>query len=175
MAGRFSFGKSRGGWFGRIVDEPRLESQGNLDGSGIHGCGKSHCKIGLVMRSYFWSGRTIRYTLIGVICALLNNLTIIVGNFYGISYISMTIIAFLTVTPMAYLMHAKFTFEVSGSLRSFLRFVAGLATAFPVFFLCMSALCGGLHLRVVAAAPTATVFLYIWNYASSHWAFRRDQ
>jgi putative flippase GtrA len=114
----------------------------------------------------------MRYTLIGVICAILNNLMIIVGDRYGVHYLTMTIAAFAVVTPLAYLMHACFTFREPGSLRGFLLFAAGLTTAFPVFFLSMAILCTGFRVPVIVATPITTVVLYVWNYASAHWTIR---
>jgi putative flippase GtrA len=110
--------------------------------------------------------------MIGALCAVLNNLAIILGNLFGVHYIPMTIASFIIVTPLAYLLHSAFTFSERGSWRGFLRFSAGVATAFPLFFLFMAILCTGLRVPVVVAAPLITITMYIWNYASAHWAIR---
>jgi hypothetical protein len=34
----------------------------------------------------------------------------------------------------------------------------------------MAILCTGLGIPVIIAAPTATIVLFLWNYASAHWA-----
>ena len=119
----------------------------------------------------FWAARTFRYTSIGTICAILNNIIIISGDFFEVSYYPMTIVAFASVTPIAYLLHANFTFQQPGSWRSFWPFAAGLATALPLFFLIMEILCRVFNLSVILASPGATIILYIWNYMTSHWAF----
>lgn len=138
----------------------------------VRGLAGQHGSEDAAVRLNAWTGRTMRYTMIGAFCALLNNLAIIIGNFLGIHYLPMTIASFVIVTPLAYLLHAGFTFKEPGSLRGFLRFAAGLATAFPVFFLFMAILCTCLRVPVVVAAPVTTIVLYVWNYATAHWAIR---
>jgi putative flippase GtrA len=110
--------------------------------------------------------------MIGALCAVLNNLAIILGDLFGVHYLPMTIASFTIVTPLAYLLHSAFTFRERGSWLGFLRFSAGLATAFPLFFLFMAILCTGLRVPVVVAAPLITITMYFWNYASAHWAIR---
>jgi putative flippase GtrA len=116
---------------------------------------------------------TTRYTLVGAASAALNNLIMILGNSAGHDFVTLAFLAFLVVTPLAYLMHARFTFAVGKSLRDFARFAAGVATGFPMSLLVMAVLCSGLRLPMSVAAPTATVTLYVWNYGLAYWALRR--
>jgi hypothetical protein len=37
----------------------------------------------------------------------------------------------------------------------------------------MAILCTGLGLPVALAFPITTIMLFVWNYASAHWAIRR--
>lgn len=115
-------------------------------------------------------GRTTRYTLVGAACAAIYNAVMILGGCAGGGYVRLSLLAFVIVTPIGYLLHARFTFGVRRSWHDFLRFTWGLATGFPVYFLVMAGLCSGLHLAVAVAAPIATVAMYGWNYASAHWA-----
>jgi hypothetical protein len=82
----------------------------------------------------------------------------------------LTLLSFGVVTPLGYLMHSSFTFRERLSLRGFLRFTSGIAAGFPLLLLSMAILCTGLGLPVVIAAPIATIILFLWNYASVHWA-----
>lgn len=116
--------------------------------------------------------RTTRYTLVGAICAATYNAIMIVGSRAGGDYVSLSFLAYLVVTPIGYLLHARLTFGVRLAWRDFARFALGIAAGFPVYFVVMAVLCSGLHLPVSVAAPTATVVMYLWNYASSHWALR---
>jgi putative flippase GtrA len=116
--------------------------------------------------------RTTRYTLVGAVCAATYNAIMIFGNWLGGNYVSLSVLAYFAVTPIGYLLHARFTFGVGRSWRDFARFASGIAASFPIYLLVMAGLCSGLHLSIPIAAPMATVAMYIWNYVSSHWALR---
>ena len=122
------------------------------------------------MNLHPFAGRTARYTIVGAICAVLNNLLIIGGDLFGIGYVAMSVAAFVVVTTLGYLMHTSFTFRERRSVRGLLRFSSGAATAFPLFILLMAILCTGLGMPVAIATPLSTVVLYVWNYALAHWA-----
>ncbi len=122
------------------------------------------------MKLHPFAERTARYTIVGAICAVLNNLLIIGGDLLGISYVAMSVAAFVVVTTLGYLMHTSFTFRERRSVRGLLRFSSGVATGFPLFILLMAILCTGLGMPVAIATPLSTVVLYVWNYALAHWA-----
>jgi putative flippase GtrA len=105
-----------------------------------------------------------RYTLVGAICALAHNAVMILGDLAGGHYLPMTVLSFGIVTPLGYLMHSSFTFRERRSLRGFLRFTSGIAAGFPLSLLSMSIPCNGLSRAI------ATITLFLWNYASAHWA-----
>ena len=115
-------------------------------------------------------GRTARYTLIGGLCALANNAVMILGDLAGGHYVPMTLLAFLTVTPLGYVLHANFTFREPRSFTGLLRFASGGLLGLALALFIMAVLCTGLGLPVVIAAPIATILLILWNYAAAHWA-----
>jgi putative flippase GtrA len=129
-----------------------------------------HAEPAVKLRSF--AGRTARYTLVGAICAVVNNILIIGGAFFGINYVVMSFVAFAFVTTFAYLMHTSFTFREQRSVRGLLRFSSGVATGFPLFILLMAIFCTGLGMPVAIATPLSTVVLYVWNYALAHWTIR---
>jgi len=131
---------------------------------------KQHRHPGSAVRAHPVAGRTARYTIVGAICALAYNAVMILGDLAGEHYVPMTILSFGIVTPLGYLIHSNFTFREQLSLRGFLRFASGAAAGFPLSLLSMAILCTGLGLPVVIAAPIATIILFLWNYASAHWA-----
>jgi hypothetical protein len=118
-------------------------------------------------------GRTARYTLIAAICAAASNAVIILGDVAGGHYVPVIIFSFAVVTPLGYLLHSGFTFSEQRSWVGLLRFAWAGALAFPLSLLTMAFLCTGLGLRVAIAAPIATAVLFLWNYASAHWAIIR--
>lgn len=111
-----------------------------------------------------------RYALIGVFCALANNVLMIGTDMLGGHYLLGTTLAFLIVTPMAYLLHSQFTFDAAISVRALAKFVLGVASAYPIAVIIMAILCSGLKLPVVIAAPIATIALFLWNFVAAHWA-----
>lgn len=117
-------------------------------------------------------GRTTRYTLVGAACAVTYNVIMIAGSRSGADYISLTVLAYLVMTPMAYALHTRFTFAIRRSWQDFTRFAAGVAASIPINFIMIATLCSGLHLSVAVAAPVTTVVMFLWNYASTHWALR---
>lgn len=124
----------------------------------------------MMPRSIAW--RTTRYTAIGAICAVTHNALMILGYWAGVSYVPMSLLSFLIVTPLGYSLHACFTFEASFSMYDLYRFSAGVAAGFPLYFIVMAILCSGIGLSIVLASPITTIILYLWNYASAHWAMR---
>jgi putative flippase GtrA len=131
---------------------------------------KQYRDLGSAVTPHPVAARTARYAIVGAICALTYNAVMILGDLAGGHYGPMTILSFGIVTPLGYLMHSSFTFKERPSLRGFLRFASGVAAGFPLSLLSMAILCTGLGLPVVIAAPIATITLFLWNYASAHWA-----
>ncbi|WP_426169857.1 GtrA family protein [Sandarakinorhabdus sp. DWP1-3-1] len=118
-------------------------------------------------------GRTACYTVIGAACAIMQNVVMIAGAALGAHYMPLAVLAFAIVTPLGYLLHARYTFVAPLSWRDFMRFASGIAAGFPLYFIVMATLCSGVGLPVVVAAPVATIVLYVWNYLSAHWAIYR--
>ena len=121
------------------------------------------------MKLHPFAERTARYTIVGAICAVLNNILIIGGDSLGAGYVELSVVAFSVVTPLGYLMHTSFTFRERPSVRGLLRFSSGVAMGFPIFILLMAIFCSGLGIPVAIATPICTVIFYVWNYALAHW------
>ena len=114
--------------------------------------------------------RSWRYTLVGAVCAVANYIIMLANDFLGGHYLLGTVIAFAVVTPCAYVMHSLFTFAEPFRWKSFVRFVGGVASAYPIATALMIILCSGLRLSVAVATPIATVVMYAWNFAAAHWS-----
>ena len=122
----------------------------------------------MIRRTFSW--RPARYMVVGAICAMANMILMIAGDWVGIHYAPMTVVAFVLVTPMGYFLHAAFTFSEKMSWRSFAKFTSGVAAGYPISLLSFAILCSALGLSVAVAAPIATVILFVWNYVLAHWA-----
>jgi putative flippase GtrA len=119
-------------------------------------------------------GRTTRSTVVGAICAVAYNVVMTLGGWAGGHYVSLSFLSFCIITPLGYLLHAGFTFRTSLSAQQFLRFASGQAAGLPLNLLIIGTLCSGLGLTITVASPITTILLYLWNYASAHWALRRQ-
>jgi len=111
-----------------------------------------------------------RYTLIGLVCALCNYAIILGVDALGGHYMLALLIAFLVVTPVGYVLHSWFTFAEPLRWKSFIRFAAGVASAYPLAVLSMVVLCSGFKLGVAIATPIATAVVFLWNFTAAHWA-----
>ena len=117
--------------------------------------------------------RTSRYTVVGAVCAIVHNIVMIGGDFTGLHYFPATLLSFAIVTPLGYFLHCRFTFRRQQTVDGFLRFMAGIAVGYPISLLLMVLFCSGMGLPVLIAAPLATIALFLFNYASAHWAIMR--
>jgi putative flippase GtrA len=114
--------------------------------------------------------RSWRYTLVGAVCALLNYAIMLAVDAVGGHYLVGTTIAFAAVTPVGYLIHSRFTFAEPLRSAALVRYVGGVASAYPVAAGLMAFLCSGLHLSVAVAWPIATVAIFGWNFTAAHWS-----
>ena len=114
-----------------------------------------------------------RYLTVGAVCALVYNLITIGSDFAGVNYLPATLLAVGVVAPLGYFLHCRFTFRKAPSLAGFLRFMAGIALAYPLLIALMMLFCSGLGLPVLIASPLATAVLVVFNYLSAHWAIVR--
>ncbi|MEZ5831919.1 MAG: GtrA family protein [Dongiaceae bacterium] len=114
--------------------------------------------------------RPARYILVGAICAALYNAVMIFGERAGLGYVSSSILSLFAVIPTGYLLHVGFTFGAGRSWSAFFRFAVSILAGFPISLLTVALLSGGAGLSMVIAAPVATLVLFVWNYATAHWA-----
>jgi len=115
-----------------------------------------------------------RYLTVGALCAVIHNVIMIGADLAGLHYVLATIISFVVLTPLGYLLHSRFTFRQARSLAGFLRFTAGIAAAYPLSLGLMVLFCTALEWPVLIAAPLTTDVLIVYNYVSAHWAIVRS-
>ena len=114
--------------------------------------------------------RPARYIIVGATCAALYNLVMILGERAGVGYVWSSICSLFAVIPAGYLLHAGFTFGKDLSWSAFLRFAGSILASFPISLLTIALLSSGAGLPMLIAAPLATLVLFVWNYAITHWA-----
>ncbi len=118
--------------------------------------------------------RTIpRYLLVGLACAVLHNAIMIGCDRLGIHYVVSSLISYAFVVVFGFALHSWFTFAQRPSVKSFLRFAAGMATNYPASIVLMFVFCSLAGIPVWIAAPLATVILFAWNYLTTRWAIEK--
>lgn len=113
-----------------------------------------------------------RYLVIGVTCAVLNNVILISGDFAGLHYAASVFLTFLFVLPASYLAHAYWTFDVALSWPALGRYVLGSLASLAVASFLIWLMRGVFGLPMVVTAPLATIAMTIYNYLMARWAIR---
>ncbi len=111
-----------------------------------------------------------RYMSVGLICAMIQNLIMIVSGFTRLHYLPATLISVVVVAPVGYFLHCRYTFGQDRSVRSFLRFFGGFAVAYPFYLALIALFCSGFGWPVAIAAPLTTLILFAFNYLWARWA-----
>jgi putative flippase GtrA len=118
-------------------------------------------------------GQSVRYSLMGAICACASNLIIIGSNLAGINDQVAIVLAVATVTPLGYLLQSRFTYGSPLSLQRFMRFVCGVGVGTLWFVLLMTLFQRIIEMPVWIASPLTTLLVFIWNFVASRWAILR--
>lgn len=119
--------------------------------------------------------RSRRYVAVAVACALLHNGIMIGLDRLGVHYVLCQTASAAVLLPVGYLLQSHLTFDVERSWRDFARYSAALTTNYPVAIAVLWLLCDVLALSMVWASPISMAVLFVWNYLTSAWAFRRRQ
>jgi putative flippase GtrA len=109
--------------------------------------------------------RTIpRYLLVGGALALLSNVILIAFDHFGIHYVVSCAVAFATTLILAYGLHTHWTFDAERSFGGLLRYGAAMALNLPLSVALLFVLISIGGLKMVVAAPAATIILTAFNY-----------
>jgi putative flippase GtrA len=116
--------------------------------------------------------RLSRFLTVGVLCALLNNLLMIVFAAWGCNYLTATFLAFVPVLIVGFVLHTRVTFQTPASVASFCRYTVSMATNYPAWLLCLYLFCDLGGIAVKFAAPATTVLMFAWNFLIARWALK---
>lgn len=115
-------------------------------------------------------GQSVRYSLVGAVCAVASNVVIIGSNLAGINDQVTIALAVATVTPLAYILQSWITFGSPLSFQRFMRFLGGVGVGTLWFVLLMTLFQRIMGMPVWIASPLATLLIFVWNFAASRWA-----
>jgi putative flippase GtrA len=114
-----------------------------------------------------------RYTQVGGLCAVANNVVVIGLNLAGIPLPLALAIGFIGVTALAYILHALYTFRIALSLAAMARFYFANGGSFCLAAAFMAMLCRGLGLGAPIALPITTGVMFLWNFVSARYALSK--
>lgn len=112
-------------------------------------------------------GERIRYFVSAVVCAIANNLVLILLSRVGWSLLNLTLLSFATVGSLGYALHTRLTFGHRLGWYSYGRFMIGLSLGIPITYVALMFFCRILLLPMGFAAPATTILLFVYNYLSA--------
>jgi putative flippase GtrA len=112
-----------------------------------------------------------RYVIVGGLCAILSNATVIVLARHGFGSIVASVIAFGPMLLIGYALHAFFTFGTQPTRLSFRRYALAMLANFPLWAASLGLFSDLLKIPVAIVAPATTLIIFLWNYISARWAF----
>jgi len=115
-------------------------------------------------------GHVPRYVLVGGFCAGLYNVFMIAADWAGVGYVAATVVAFVGLVLIGYVLHCRFTFSERMSIRGLVRYTAAMLLTLPLSLAVMFGLKGVIHLPMWAASPLLTGLMFAWNFLATRWA-----
>lgn len=109
----------------------------------------------------------VRYLGGAVLCALVNNVVLILGDRLGWPDLAGVLAGWFAGGTTGYLWHHRISFAVAHSWAGYARFLAGSALGIPLAWLAVVGFHQWLAWPMWLAAPAATVALFAYNYASA--------
>jgi len=111
-----------------------------------------------------------RYSVIGVLCALFNNLLLIALDMLGLHFSVSVAISVAVMIPLGFLLQSRLTFAAQPNWPSFWRYAAGLIGNLPLAWLLMWLFRDQAGMPMFIAAPVVTAIAFLLNFAASYWA-----
>jgi putative flippase GtrA len=115
----------------------------------------------------------VRYLVVSVVCAGLNNLVLIAADHLGLGYPGVLASSWLISGSVGYALHTRFSFVRAPTWRTYGRFMLGIALGIPLAFAALWVFRSGLGWPMWASAPSATLAMLIFNYISARIAILR--
>jgi putative flippase GtrA len=115
----------------------------------------------------------VRYLVVSLVCAGLNNLVLIGADHVGMGYPGVLASSWLISGSVGYGLHTRFSFIRPPELRGYARFMLGVALGIPLAFAALWIFRSGLRWPMWTSAPAATVAMLVFNYVSARIAILR--
>jgi putative flippase GtrA len=114
-----------------------------------------------------------RFLGVGLACAVMHNVVMIVGDAAGLHYAASSVISLVVVTILGYQLHSRWTYAgAERSRASFGRYALAVSANFPLSLAGLFVLVDLLGVSTPIAAPVVTVVLLAFNFTANRWALR---
>lgn len=114
-----------------------------------------------------------RFLGVGLACAVLHNLVMIMGDIAGWHYAASSVVSLLVVTVFGYQLHSRWTFpDAARGRTSFLRYAITVSANYPLSLLGLFVLVDLMGASVPLASLVVTVVLLAFNFTANRWALR---
>lgn len=111
-----------------------------------------------------------RYAIVGLICAAAHNAILLVADRWLIHYVASCVLSYVVVVVLGFALHVRFTFAQQPTWGAFQRYALSMAANYPITLVLLFLMRDRAGWPMAAAAPTATIVLFAWNYFASRWA-----
>jgi putative flippase GtrA len=111
-----------------------------------------------------------RFAIVGLVCAATHNAIVLAASWWQIHYAPACVISYVVVVVLGFALHLRFTFEQPATVASFWRYSLSMAANYPITLVLLFLMCEMAQWTVAAAAPVATVLLFLWNFFTGRWA-----
>lgn len=118
--------------------------------------------------------RNQRYLAGAVLCALVNNVVLIAGDWFSLLLTANVLAAWLAGSLTGYFWHSAITYRSPRSLAGLLRFLTGTLLGIPLAWLVLFVLRDLLGLPMWLASPVMTLVLFLYNYLNARLAIVRS-
>lgn len=108
----------------------------------------------------------------GALFAVLNALLLIGFDLLGLHYTLALTTSALTLVPLSYWVHLRFTFGSSGGVDSFLRYCATQMVSMPLSLVMIFIVHDLAGIAMVWTAWIVLGLMFFYNFLSSFWAIR---
>jgi len=108
-----------------------------------------------------------------VLCAGINNVILIAGDWLNIHYTVLLMVCYLTSSSVGYAYHCRITFNQPMTAGGYTNFVAGIWLGLPVSLALIAVMVDWLMAPMWVAAPVMTLIMFAYHYMVARLAIMR--
>jgi putative flippase GtrA len=108
-----------------------------------------------------------------VLCASINNIILIIGDYLGAHYVPLTFLYYLVSSSVGYVWHCRITYRDVMTIAGYWQFVLGISLGLPLSLMILALLTDWLGSPMWFASPVMTALMLVFNYKVARFAILR--